>query len=68
MISATKPVYRSSGQRGFTRSVSDDARHVTACWFGRSACRWGDLLAEVKAGQHRSAFLANRVQGIRIEP
>jgi hypothetical protein len=35
VISATKPVYRSSGQRGFTRSVSGDARHVTARKFER---------------------------------
>jgi hypothetical protein len=35
MISATKPVYRSSGQRGFTRSVGGDARHVTARKFER---------------------------------
>jgi hypothetical protein len=33
--SATKPVYRSSGQRGFTRSVIDDGRHVTAQKFER---------------------------------
>jgi hypothetical protein len=35
LISATKPVYRSSGQRGFTPSVSGDARHVTARKFER---------------------------------
>ena len=33
--SATKPVYRSNGQRGFTRSVIDDPRHVTARKFER---------------------------------
>ena len=33
--SATKPVYRSSGQRGFTRGVIDDSRHVTARKFER---------------------------------
>ncbi len=33
--SATKPVFRSSGQRGFTRSVSGDPRHVTARKFER---------------------------------
>src|SRR3984893_6206118 len=33
--SATKPVYQPSGQRGFTRSVIDDSRHVTARKFER---------------------------------